>query len=185
LPDPTLRGVLVQALQHHGGIVLADLRVYIRPDERDPDLHYCVTWGTGRYAAGTLRWWPDVQRLAGEPTRLYDRFDDWRELVATIGTVGGVYNGLESDVDGAMDRWIFNREGVRLGRLAVRVDLRRRSHEPDDVLRSRLVNGVGGRALGDADEDPREGLTEEPSTPPDEPRRAHERLLDDDLLEEG
>jgi hypothetical protein len=178
LPDPTLRNVLVRALRHHGGIVLDDLRIYVRPDERDPDLHYCVTWGTGRYAAGTLRWWPDVQRLADEPARLYDRFEDWAEVVATIGTVGGLYNGLEGDVGG----WIFNREGVRLGRVAVQVDLRRRPQEPDDSLRARLVNAVGGQALDDAEDDPREGLVEEPALPAVEPRSRHERLLDDDDL---
>jgi len=87
---PNLIGILVPALAHHG-IVLDNIPAYSRPDHADPDLHYCVTWGAGRYAAGTLRWWPDVQRLADEPQRLFARFPDWVHLVLTIGSVLGLY----------------------------------------------------------------------------------------------
>jgi hypothetical protein len=153
----------------------------VRLDQRDPDLHYCVTWGAERYAAGILRWWHDIQRLANEPARLYDRFEDWAELVATIGTVGGTYE-VADDATGAVAPWIFNAEGVRLGRLAVGGDLPRRAREPDEALRTRLVHAVGGLALADVDEDPREGLAEEPVSHPLEPRSKHDRLIEEEEI---
>jgi hypothetical protein len=169
---PSLISILVPALAQHG-IVLDNLRAYTRPDHVDPDLHYCVTWGAGRYAAGTLRWWPDVQRLADEPQRLFERFPDWVHLVLTIGSVLGLY--------GAEMNLLFT-DGRRLGRVAISADMRRKPSEGDAALRSRLANAVGGDELEYAVEDPREGLVAEAATPPAEPRRAHERLLDDDDL---
>jgi hypothetical protein len=174
LPDPTLRNVLVRALRHHGGIVLDDLRVYVRPDDEDPDLHYCLTWGSARYAAGTLRWWPDIQRLADEPQRLAERFPDWQSLVLTICSALGLH---------MIDGNLFLVGGRRLGRVAISAELRRKAGELDDALRSRLANAVGG--YDDVEyllQNPREGLVEELPNPLTEPLSRYERLLDDDNI---
>jgi len=170
---PRLTDILTRALRHHGDVILDRLVLYVRLDEHNPDLHYCVTWGMARYAAGTLRWWDDLQRLGHDPRRLFERFPDWAHLVLTIGSVLGLY-GVESNL-------LFT-DGRRLGRVAISADMRRKPREGDAALRSRLANAVGGDELEYAVEDPREGLVEEVAMPPVEPRRAHERLLDDDDL---
>ena len=170
---PSLIEVLPHVLVHYG-ITLDQLRVYSAPAADDPDLNYCVTWGVGRYAAGTLRWWTDIQRLGGEPARLYDRHEDWRELIATIGCVEGDHRTATA--------WVFTAAGAMLGRLAGSIDRVRLRRESDESLRSRIVTEFGGHNLEEADDDPRAGLVEELPAPLEEPRNRLDRLLDDDDL---
>ncbi len=173
MPRPSLIEILPHALAHYG-VTLDQLRVYTAPATDDPDLRYCATWGSGRYAAGTLRWWPDIQRLGEDPARLYDRHEDWRDLVASVGSVDGDYHNTEV--------WVFTAAGVRLGRIGRSLNRVRLRRESDECLRSRLVSEFCGQSLGDAHENPRAGLVEELPPLPEEPRSRLDRLLDDDDL---